>query len=122
MEKKNEIITVEAKPVGRPKFDFNEKVLQQVEDMASYMCSKQEIAKIIGCSKDTIYRSKEADEAYERGVARAKTTIRKTQFDIATKLNSAQMSMWLGKVYLKQDREDDQEDYKPLPLGDVIDL
>jgi len=30
------------------------------------------------------------------------------------------MAMWLGKVYLKQDRDDDNEDYKPLPLGDVI--
>jgi len=116
----NKIEIIEPKPLGRPRFIFNEKVLKQVEDMASYMCSKTEIATIIGCSKDTIYRSQEAHEAYERGVANAKRTIRKTQFDIAVKLNSSMMAIYLGKIYLGQDKDDDNEDYKPLPLGDVI--
>lgn len=118
MEKK----LLEHKPTGRPPFEFSQKVLKQVEDMASIMCNKEEIAMVIGCSKSTINRSTHACEAFNRGVARAKVTIRRTQFNIATKLNSSQMAMWLGKVYLKQDREDDNEDYKPLPLGDVIDL
>lgn len=122
MDKKKEIITVEAKPIGRPSFEFTPKVLDQIRNMASYMCNKQEIATIIGCSHSTINRSDDACKAFNEGVALAKQSIRKTQFDIATKLNSAQMAMWLGKVYLRQDKDDEQEDHKPLPLGDVIDL
>jgi len=86
------------------------------------MCTKQEIGTIIGCSHDTIERNQEAMEQYRLGIENAKATIRRTQFKIATQLNSATMAMWLGKVYLRQDKDDEQEDYKPLPLGDVIDL
>ena len=119
MDKKKSLVPVKT---GRPPFAFTEKVLDQIRNMASYMCNKQEIATIIGCSSSTINRSEKACKAFDEGVARAKHNIRKTQFDIATKLNSAQMAMWLGKVYLRQDKEDEQEDYKPLPLVDVIDL
>lgn len=119
MDKNKALVPVKT---GRPPFEFSEKVLKQVEDMASIMCNKEEIATIIGCSKSTINRSEEACLAFNKGVARAKETIRRTQFKIATKLNSSQMAMWLGKVYLRQDRDDEQDDYKPLPLGDVIDL
>ena len=61
-------------------------------------------------------------EMYRTGVANAKATIRRTQFKIMQQMNSSSMAAWLGKVYLKQDKEDDDDDYKPLPLGDVIDL
>lgn len=118
--KNKDIEIIEPNKIGRPNFEFTPKVLDQVRNMASYMCSKGEIATIIGCSHSTINRSEKACESYDQGVALAKQSIRKTQFDIATKLNSSQMAMWLGKVYLKQDRDDDNEDYKPLPLGDVI--
>ena len=62
-----------------------------------------------------------AMENYKMGVANSKATIRRTQFKIATKLNSAQMAMWLGKVYLKQDKdEDEDESNNPLPLTDIV--
>jgi hypothetical protein len=119
MDKKKALVPVKT---GRPPFEFTPKVLDQIRNMAKIMCSKQEVATIIGCSYHTINRSEEACKAYQEGVAMAKESIRRTQFNIATKLNSAQMAMWLGKVYLRQDKDDEQEDYKPLPLGDVIDL
>ena len=122
MEKNKDIIEVTPKKIGRPKFEFTEEKLRQIYDLASIMCTKQEIGTIIGCSHDTIERNEEAMEQYRLGIQNAKATIRRTQFKIATQLNSATMAMWLGKVYLKQDKDDDQEDYKPLPLGDVIDL
>ena len=71
---------------GRPAFDFSPKVLQQIQDLASYMCTKEEVANIIGCHRTTLYRNEQALEAYDKGVNVAKRNIRKTQFDIATKL------------------------------------
>ena len=106
---------------GRPIFDFSPKILDQIKDLASYMCSKAEIGKIIGCSESTLQRNQLAQEAYELGVAQAKKNIRKTQFDIATKLNSSIMAMWLGKVYLGQtDKIQNTDDNVPLPIYDII--
>ena len=106
---------------GRPPFDFSPKVLQQIEDLASYMCTKEEVANIIGCHRVTLYKHPEALEAYNRGVNVAKQKIRKTQFDIATKLNSSIMAMWLGKVYLGQtDKIQNTDDNAPLPIYDII--
>ena len=106
---------------GRPPFDFSPKVLQQIQDLASYMCTKEEVANIIGCHRTTLYRNEQALEAYDRGVNVAKRNIRKTQFDIATKLNSSIMAMWLGKVYLGQtDKIQTNDDNAPLPIYDII--
>jgi hypothetical protein len=106
---------------GRPIFDFTPKLLEQIKDLASYMCTKAEIARIVGCSESTLQRNQLAQEAYELGVAQAKKSIRKTQFDIATKLNSSIMAMWLGKVYLGQtDKIQNTDDNVPLPIYDMI--
>jgi hypothetical protein len=106
---------------GRPPFEFSAKVLQQIQDLASYMCTKEEVANIIGCHRTTLYRNQEALEAYEKGVNVAKQKIRKTQFDIATKLNSSIMAMWLGKVYLGQtDKIQNTDDNAPLPIYDIV--
>ena len=106
---------------GRPIFDFTPKLLDQIKDLASYMCTKAEIARIVGCSESTLQRNQLAQEAYELGVAQAKKSIRKTQFDIATKLNSSIMAMWLGKVYLGQtDKIQNTDDNVPLPIYDIL--
>ena len=87
------------------------------------MCTLQEIGDIIGCSHDTIQRNQKAKEAIKRGVANAKQTIRKTQFDIATKLNSSMMAIYLGRVYLKQNPNVvENEEQSPLPITDIIDI
>jgi hypothetical protein len=120
MGKDIQVIAIPAK-TGRPPFEFTPKILEQVKTMASYMCSKAEIGKIIGCSESTINRNELAQEAWEQGVALAKQAIRKTQFDIATKLNSSIMAMWLGKVYLGQtDKIQNNDDNAPLPIYDII--
>ena len=107
---------------GRPPFEFTPKVLQQIHDLASYMCTKEEVANIIGCHRTTLYRNEQALEAYNKGVNVAKQKIRKTQFDIATKLNSSIMAMWLGKVYLGQsDKVQNTDDNVPLPIYDIVD-
>jgi hypothetical protein len=120
MDKEIQLID-NSKKIGRPNFEFTPKILEQVKTMASYMCSKAEIGKIIGCSESTINRNQSAQEAWEQGVALAKQAIRKTQFDIATKLNSSIMAMWLGKVYLGQtDKIQINDDNAPLPIYDII--
>jgi hypothetical protein len=107
---------------GRPAFEFTPKVLLQIQDLASYMCTKDEVANIIGCHRTTLYRNQQALEAYDKGVNVAKRNIRKTQFDIATKLNSSIMAMWLGKVYLGQtDKIQNTDDNIPLPIYDIVD-
>ena len=107
---------------GRPAFEFTPKVLRQIEDLASYMCSKEEVANIIGCARATLYRNQQALEAYDKGINVAKLNIRKTQFDIATKLNSSIMAMWLGKVYLGQtDKIQNTDENVPLPIYDIVD-
>ena len=118
---KDIIVIDDSKKLGRPRFEFTPKVLEQIEKLASVMCTLSEIGDIIGCSHDTIQRNQEAKEAIKRGVANAKNTIRKTQFDIATKLNSSIMAMWLGKVYLGQtDKIQNTDDNVPLPIYDII--
>ena len=120
MDKEIQLID-NSKKLGRPRFEFTPKVLDQIEKLASVMCTLQEIGDIIGCSHDTIQRNQEAKEAIKRGVANAKNTIRKTQFDIATKLNSSIMAMWLGKVYLGQtDKIQNTDDNVPLPIYDIV--
>ena len=109
------------KSIGRPAFAFTPEVLDKIEKLASIMCTLQEIGDIIGCSHDTIQRNQNAKEAIKRGIANAKQSIRKTQFDIATKLNSSIMAMWLGKVYLGQtDKIQNTDDNAPLPIYDII--
>jgi hypothetical protein len=116
-----DIEIIQPKQVGRPKFEFTDEKLKQVYELASIMCTKQEVGTIIGCSHDTIERNEMAMENYKMGVANAKASIRRTQFKIATQLNSGQVAMWLGKVYLKQDRDDDDdESNNPLPLTDIV--
>jgi hypothetical protein len=110
------------KPLRKKPFAFTPQVIDQIEKLASLMCTLSEIGDIIGCSHDTIQRNQEAKEAIKRGVANAKHTIRKTQFDIATKLNSSIMAMWLGKVYLGQtDKIQNTDDNIPLPIYDIVD-
>jgi len=120
MDKNTPVIDI-PKKIGRPSFAFTPEILNKIEKLASIMCTLQEIGDIIGCSHDTIQRNQEAKEAIKRGFANAKQTIRKTQFDIATKLNSSIMAMWLGKVYLGQtDKIQNTDDNVPLPIYDII--
>ena len=116
-----DIQIIEPSKVGRPKFEFTNEKLKQIYDLASIMCTKEEIGTIIGCSHDTIERNQMAMENYKMGVANAKASIRRTQFKLAMTHKSSQLAMWLGKVYLKQDRdEQEDESNNPLPLTDIV--
>lgn len=65
------------------KFDFNAKVLAQVEQLAGYGLTLNQIASVIGCCKKTINRSAAAMTAAETGRAKAEGLIGKSLFERA---------------------------------------
>lgn len=93
---------------GRPKIDLD---LEQLADYVSIFCTKEECAKLMGCSEDTIDRrlKEETGEGFaaffEKHSADGKSSLRRAQLKAARNGN-ATMLVWLGKQYLGQ--KDDQ--------------
>ena len=71
---------------------------REVELLASCFCTQEEIASKLGCSVDTLARH--FAESYKKGLAEAKTSLRRNQFLLAKK--NAAMAIFLGKNYLGQ--------------------
>ncbi len=86
----------------RPPFPWD---YAQLRQMRSIQCTDDEIATIFGCTTKTIERAKRRDpkfrEAYEKGSAEGKQTLRRAQVAAAYKGN-ATMLVWLGKQMLGQ--------------------
>jgi AraC-like DNA-binding protein len=70
---------------------------RQVEALASIMCTTEEIAAVVGCSKDTLERRFMA--ALENGRLRGKQSIRRKMYHLAMEGNTT-MLIWLSKQYL----------------------
>jgi hypothetical protein len=81
--------------MGRPLKQIS---AHDVELLASVFCTQQEIAEKLGCSVDTLMRR--FAESYKKGLADAKTSLRRHQFMLAKK--NAAMAIFLGKNYLGQ--------------------
>ncbi|MAS82730.1 MAG: hypothetical protein CMF45_08575 [Legionellales bacterium] len=77
---------------------------EQVRKLAALHCTVDEIADILECSRDTIYRHQK--DALEKGRAEGKMRLRTMQFKSASN-GSASMLIWLGKQMLGQ--KDQQE-------------
>jgi hypothetical protein len=89
-------------PGGRPKFIID---YETVKKLASIFCTQEEIAAVLGCSVDTLYRDKEFSGVYKKGLETAKASLRRKQFALADR-NPA-MAIFLGKNYLGQsDRQE----------------
>ena len=71
----------------------------QVEELAAIMCTQAEMATVLGCSVKTLERR--FGRAIEKGKARAATSLRRKQWQLAEKGNVT-MLIWLGKQYLGQ--------------------
>lgn len=79
----------------------------QVEELAAIMCTQAEMATVLGCSVKTLERR--FGRAIEKGKARAATSLRRKQWQLAEKGNVT-MLIWLGKQYLGQrDRPEDED-------------
>lgn len=88
---------------GRPKIAIDK---EQFTKLCSMFCTEEEIAGFFDCSVDTIERFCKREfnttfaEAYKKGSALGKMSLRRTQFEWAKK--SPAMAMFLGKNYLGQ--------------------
>jgi hypothetical protein len=83
---------------GRPKIVIDWDLVQK---LAHIQCTQPEIATAVGVSVDTLHRHPEFAEVYKRGAEGGRKSLRRMQFESATKGNIA-MQIWLGKQYLGQ--------------------
>jgi DNA-binding CsgD family transcriptional regulator len=104
----------DSKEAGRPKLELDE---EQIGRLASIHCSVDEIALIMGCGRDTIYRN--YMHIVEEGRAKGKMGLRRRQWEVANEGNPT-MLVWLGKNWLDQTdaKQVNDEDNKPLPWDD----
>jgi len=82
--------------MSRPKKNIDENL---ISELAGLNCSIEEIAKIVGISKTTLYRS--YGTLIKRGREIVKTSLKRKQYEVAMKGNPA-LLIWLGKIILKQ--------------------
>lgn len=88
---------------GRPRKVLTEDALKLIENLARIMCTDEEIASILGCSRDIFYNEDNAElyrQAVEKGKCQGKQSLRRMQYELAKK--NATMAIWLGKQYLGQ--------------------
>lgn len=81
--------------MGRPLIEIDEHLLG---GLARIGCTVEEMASILGCSKDTLERRFAA--LIEKGRSQMKMSLRRTQLKLA-ETNPA-MAIWLGKQLLGQ--------------------
>lgn len=84
------------KGAGRPKAQIDEKLLY---DLAKIHCTKEEIASIMNCHRDTLYAR--YSDILQRGYDDGKRSLKRLQWQQAEKGN-IQMLIWLGKQWLGQ--------------------
>src|SRR5436190_4593701 len=88
---------------GKPKLGRPRKFvdLEMVERLAHLQCTQEEISSALGVSVDTLTRHKYFAEIFKRGTENGRKSVRRMQFESATK-GSVAMQIWLGKQYLGQ--------------------
>ena len=111
---------------GRPKKILTEDALRLIENLAKIMCTDEEIASILGCSRDIFYNPENDSlyrQAIEKGKANGKQSLRRKQYEVAIKGNSS-MLIWLGKQWLGQtDKVEQTTSFEDLqPLADLLKL
>jgi len=89
--------------MGRPKIELD---YELIEKLALIQCTQMEIASILGVNVSTLKRDTEFCRIYKKGVDEGKMSLRRIQWKLADKGNTA-MAIWLGKQYLGQ--KDKQE-------------
>ena len=105
---------------GRPRKVLTEDALKLIENLGRIMCTEEDIAIILGTTRETLF-SKENEplfkEAYKKGQANARQSLRRKQYEVAMKGNVS-MLIWLGKQWLGQTDKVEQttsfEDLQPL--------
>jgi len=91
-------VTTGKPKLGRPKKYVD---LEMVEKLAHIQCTQTEIASTLGVSVDTLSRHKHFAAVYKRGSEGGRKSLRRMQFESASK-GSVAMQIFLGKNYLGQ--------------------
>lgn len=83
---------------GRPpaKIDW-----ELVGNLALVQCTQEEIAAVVGVSRQTLLSKPEFLDIYKRGIEKGKSSLRRAQWKLAMAGN-ATMCIWLGKQLLGQ--------------------
>lgn len=94
------------KTKGRPRKKLNSLGEKIIEQLASYMCTEEEIASFLGVSAETL-KTKDNNETFseciKKGRQKGKASLRMSQFRIAK--TNATMAIFLGKQFLGQSDE-----------------
>jgi hypothetical protein len=96
-----------SRPVGRPKARLS---VQQIEKLASYGLTQEEVADFFGVSVSTIAERPEFSEAHKKGRQELSQSIKRRQYEMAmnkssnpARISAAKtMLIWLGKQYCGQ--------------------
>jgi hypothetical protein len=83
--------------MARPRLDIDPR---QVEQLAAIGCSGDEIAAVIGCSRDLIY--KRFSTVLKEGHEKRNASVRRAQYEVGVKNKNAVMLIFLGKQFLGQ--------------------
>lgn len=96
---------------GRPRKEIDE---EQFRTLCGYQCTLADIAGFFNCNESTIERWCQRElkmnfaEAYKMYSATGKISLRRHQFKLAEK--NAAMAIFLGKQYLGQKEQPDNDD------------
>lgn len=97
--------------------------LEAVQELASEGNTQEEIAKALDFSRSTFSNRKDVTEAYYKGVAEMKLSLRHWQFN-AARGGNIQMLIWMGKQYLGQSDTpapiEENNDNGVMPLVDML--
>ena len=89
---------------GRPLKALTKEGLKVVESLSRVMATDEDIAGVLGCSRDTFYNEYNKEiyrQAKEKGMSEGKLSLRRKQYEMAMKGNSRILE-WLGRQWLKQ--------------------
>lgn len=89
---------------GRPKKILTPEAVKLIENLASIMCTEEEIANCLETTPDTLHNAENDDlfrSAIKKGQSQGKQSLRREQWKLAQKGN-ASMLIWLGKQWLGQ--------------------
>lgn len=89
---------------GRPRKVFTKEGLKVVESLSRVMATDEDIAGVLGCSRDIFYNEENKElyrQAKEKGMSEGKLSLRRKQYEMAMKGNSRILE-WLGRQWLKQ--------------------
>jgi AraC-like DNA-binding protein len=95
---------------GRPKKEISQDIF---ESLCAIQCTETEICSVLECSEDTLNRwcrktyGMTFAETFKNKSKRGKASLRRTQFKLAEK--NAAMAIFLGKQYLGQKDEPEQQ-------------